>query len=130
MKKRIPVIALAAILLTACGEPKEENDSQADTSSAVTTAVSDQNSDALTEDDVFDSAENNKNTEKAKQSGTKAVASGQKGSDPDSADDNVLPGIGDDGAEQVPPADSAPDSASEFIFDEDNVIELPIIPIN
>ena len=128
MKKLLPVIALAAILLTACGEPKEENESQSETTAPVTDAVSEELTDSLTEDSASDSSVKNEKAKETEPVSTKA--SKQKDSAADSVSGNALPVIGEDGAEQVIPADSASDSVPEFSFDDEGAIELPIIPIN
>lgn len=134
MKRLIPFFLASALLLTGCpgSEKQNESDTPAETTAAVTAAPSEPaetetavpaDTDRQADTKPQDSAETTSAATTAKPpAGTAASAAQQQ---------DELPVIGGDSADRAPapqnPAESEPDD--ELTFNEDGVIELPIIPI-
>ena len=133
MKKLFPVFLCAAMLLTSCGEPNGDSESSAEIT-AETTVVVTTNESVQTDAAEPDTKSSITNAEKqtATTAGT-AATTASKNNTPDPAPSGEeLPIVGGDDDAVIPekPAEgtkTAPAVPSEF--DDDGVIELPIIPL-
>ncbi|MBR3417752.1 MAG: hypothetical protein IKG82_03590 [Oscillospiraceae bacterium] len=137
MKRLIPLFLASALLLTGCpGSDKQtDSDTPAETTAAVTEAPSEP---AETESAEQTDAPKQTKAKAKKDADTKemtAAGTTAKQSDGNAAPaapaQDELPVIGGESADPAPapqtPVDSDPDD--EITFNEDGVIELPIIPI-
>ena len=132
MKRLLPVFLCAAMLLTACGEPTGDSESSVETiadavtNPAETTAAPEQSNDS-----AADSKAENDTADKQTAT-TAAVAATEKKADAPvpSPSGEELPIIGGDNSTAEKP-DSAAQSEPAFPddFEDDGVIELPVIPL-
>ncbi len=132
MKKLLPVFLCAAMLLTSCGEPNSDSESSAEITAETTAAVT-TNESAQTDATEPDTKSTKTNAEKqtAATAGS-AATTASKNNTPDPAPSGEeLPIIGgDDTVSPETPVEgtkTAPAIPSEF--DDEGVIELPIIPL-
>ena len=132
MKRLIPLFLASALLLTGCpgNDKPTDSDPPAETTAAVTEAPSEPAETEAAEqtDTTEQTTAKTKKTSDSKET-TAAETTAKPAAGTEAQDE--LPVIGDDSGEPapVPQSPSETESDAEIPFNDDGVIELPIIPI-